>query len=175
MLKRLLSIVAVLAMTAPVHADIYKWVDENGKVHYSDQPPPAAKPAEISKIKADTLDEVSKQAAAERMERLRQGESPSESSSGSTSAKPDGGLDCIKAVSNANEWLDSMKDVGRANVKSGHLSEANYEEGRTEIEKLRKRLSISDCNRSTGRTRQFYECTSNLNNHVAMCASQHLE
>lgn len=28
-------------LTAPVAAQVYRWVDENGKVHYSDTPPPS--------------------------------------------------------------------------------------------------------------------------------------
>lgn len=31
---------AVLALALPAWAELYKWVDANGKVHYSDQPPP---------------------------------------------------------------------------------------------------------------------------------------
>jgi hypothetical protein len=30
---------ALCLLIAPVWADLYKWTDENGKVHYSDQPP----------------------------------------------------------------------------------------------------------------------------------------
>ena len=30
-----------LALTAQAHAEIYKWADSQGKVHYSDQPPTA--------------------------------------------------------------------------------------------------------------------------------------
>lgn len=34
-------LLAVLcAAAAPAHADVYRWVDANGKVHYSDTPPP---------------------------------------------------------------------------------------------------------------------------------------
>ncbi len=34
-----LSVVTVLALTASTEAaDVYRWVDENGRVHYSDQP-----------------------------------------------------------------------------------------------------------------------------------------
>jgi hypothetical protein len=29
-------------LAAPDSAEMYKWTDENGKVHYTDQPPPAA-------------------------------------------------------------------------------------------------------------------------------------
>ena len=42
-----LSLVALglLALAVPASADLYKWVDAEGKVHYSDQPPPPnAKP-----------------------------------------------------------------------------------------------------------------------------------
>lgn len=28
-------------LALPVCAELYKWTDENGKIHYSDQPPPA--------------------------------------------------------------------------------------------------------------------------------------
>jgi len=39
-LKYLLTLSSVLLLIAsPVHAQLYKWVDEQGKVHYSDQPP----------------------------------------------------------------------------------------------------------------------------------------
>jgi hypothetical protein len=32
---------ALCLVALPVLADTYKWTDDNGKVHYSDQPPPA--------------------------------------------------------------------------------------------------------------------------------------
>jgi hypothetical protein len=31
----------LLLLAVPAWADTYKWTDENGKIHYSDQPPPA--------------------------------------------------------------------------------------------------------------------------------------
>ena len=34
------GLIAMIAITFPAAADIYKWVDEKGDVHYSDQPPP---------------------------------------------------------------------------------------------------------------------------------------
>jgi len=34
------SLVVLCMLAAPVAADMYKWTDENGKMHYSDQPPP---------------------------------------------------------------------------------------------------------------------------------------
>jgi hypothetical protein len=40
---------AFLAMaTTASHAILYKWVDENGRVAYGDQPPPGAKPEKLN-------------------------------------------------------------------------------------------------------------------------------
>ena len=36
-----LLLVGALALMAQAHAEIYKWADSQGKVHYSDQPPTA--------------------------------------------------------------------------------------------------------------------------------------
>ncbi len=39
-MKLLLALSSILLlMASPAHAQLYKWVDEQGKVHYSDQPP----------------------------------------------------------------------------------------------------------------------------------------
>lgn len=40
---------AVLAVAATAsHAILYKWIDENGRVVYGDQPPPGAKPEKLN-------------------------------------------------------------------------------------------------------------------------------
>lgn len=41
-MRHLLMMVTVLAVAASAHAGITKWVDAEGKVHYSDGPPPAS-------------------------------------------------------------------------------------------------------------------------------------
>jgi len=47
----------------PVSAGMYKWTDENGKVHYSDQPPPAAA-QKAETIKAPKIPHAPSPAAA---------------------------------------------------------------------------------------------------------------
>lgn len=37
-MKTLLDLSMLMLCVTPVHAELYKWVDEQGKVHYSDQP-----------------------------------------------------------------------------------------------------------------------------------------
>lgn len=40
-MKRLLAIAGLLLIATSAQGQLYKWVDESGKVHYSDTPPPA--------------------------------------------------------------------------------------------------------------------------------------
>ncbi|MDH3760998.1 MAG: glutaredoxin family protein [Gammaproteobacteria bacterium] len=43
------SLLLVLLMVSPIaQADLYKWVDENGKIHYGDSPPDNAKLKKIT-------------------------------------------------------------------------------------------------------------------------------
>jgi len=39
----------VCLLAGPALADMYKWTDENGKTHYSDQPPPGTTKSETIK------------------------------------------------------------------------------------------------------------------------------
>lgn len=55
-MKKFLLILSVLA-SANAYAGLSKWVDADGKVHYSDQPPPA-------NVKAETLRTTSSDTAA---------------------------------------------------------------------------------------------------------------
>lgn len=41
-MPKLLPIILFAALQTSVHADLFKWVDENGEVIYSDQPPPVS-------------------------------------------------------------------------------------------------------------------------------------
>lgn len=177
-MKRIFALLALLAFGAAAHAEIFKWVDKDGNTHYSDQPPPEQKSEEISRVTTDKVDSDAQLAAAENQKAMARRAAPAVSTDTAaasvTSATGNArSLDCGKAISNAKDWLDSMRDVGRANVKSGHLNESEYKETLVHIEKLRRRLSVSECSSSSGKVRQFYQCASNINNHVAKCASEH--
>ncbi len=47
-MKALVGILAAfLVCTVPAHAEVYKWVDENGNVHFTDTPPPKQETEEV--------------------------------------------------------------------------------------------------------------------------------
>jgi len=51
-MKRLLALLLVFAAAAAFAQNAYRWVDKNGKVHYSDEPPP---PAETKSVESKRL------------------------------------------------------------------------------------------------------------------------
>lgn len=53
--RRLLLLLAMLALPLAAAADIYRWTDAQGKVHYSDSPPPEAKARQV-KIKINSIE-----------------------------------------------------------------------------------------------------------------------
>lgn len=61
-MKKFLLILLVLA-SANAYAELSKWVDADGKVHYSDQPPPANVKAKTLRTTSDTAAPASAPAA----------------------------------------------------------------------------------------------------------------
>ena len=62
---QLFTAVAILLATATVAAQVYKWVDKDGKIQYSDTPPPATATKTEAK-KVDTSPAAASTAAAPR-------------------------------------------------------------------------------------------------------------
>lgn len=47
---RTFTLLGMLALSLSVQANVYKWVDKDGKVHYSDKPQPNAEVVELKEI-----------------------------------------------------------------------------------------------------------------------------
>lgn len=56
MLRLMVAIALLPALLA--HADIYRWVDENGKIHLSDDPPPEKMDAEQLDVEVNTYEAI---------------------------------------------------------------------------------------------------------------------
>jgi Domain of unknown function (DUF4124) len=52
--KHLLLSALLIAFSRPVAADVYKWVDKDGKIQYSDQPPLSGEAKKMKKKTKDT-------------------------------------------------------------------------------------------------------------------------
>lgn len=52
---RLFTLISLVLLSLFAQATVYKWVDKDGKVHYSDEPHPNA---EIVELKEKTLNQI---------------------------------------------------------------------------------------------------------------------
>lgn len=140
-----LMFLALVSFTA--HAEMYKWVDDEGVTHYTQTPPPDSNSQQLST-------------------------GSSSANSGAASAGADG-PNCSKAVANAQDSIDTMLEVGEKNYKGGYIKESEYTKVSTELKKIRQQISMSECQSSQGDVRGFYTCMSNDYNHVAMCGKKY--
>lgn len=63
-------LVALVSLPQQAYSQVYKWVDEDGKVHYGDQPP-MDRDAERVEVTVSKSDASNEQAAEQRRERLK--------------------------------------------------------------------------------------------------------
>ncbi|KAF0811532.1 hypothetical protein IGB42_03989 [Andreprevotia sp. IGB-42] len=167
-MHRLLCALLIATLATAAHAAIYKWVDDNGVTQYTSEPPPASKKGKELKVPsgntsnstAGSGDAAAKKAGEEMLKNMADGVKP-------------GTLDCAKAVSNGKDGIDTMLETGRTNVKTGHMKQSDLDKGTAQFNKVRSRISESECRSSTGAVKDFYTCLSNDYNLVMACMQKY--
>lgn len=146
-MKKILILACLVSGDA--HADIYKCQDSAGKLTFSDRP--CADKSEQQILQQSKRIETDADAPA------------AETRDGS----------CAASVSNAREWLASMREVGQRNVSTGHMKQIDYDRGLVELDKLSRQITTADCNNAQDKKRQFYACLSKITNHLSLCMQRH--
>jgi hypothetical protein len=72
-MKSLLAVVLVLAIAPLASAQMYKYIDKNGKTVYTDQPPPDADPHRINSGSSSPPPGAAEKSAVERDKELQKG------------------------------------------------------------------------------------------------------
>ena len=138
---------AILLATATVAAQVYKWVDKDGKVQYGDSPPPAsATKTEAKKI--DTAPSASAVAAPAKSLQDRAKESDKRKADDAEKAKKADVAQQNAAISasNCSDARASMRDLesGRPIARTTEAGAREYlDDGarQTEMEKARKAIA----------------------------------
>jgi hypothetical protein len=136
MIKYLLFLL-ILTSTNAI-AEITKWVDSNGKVHYSDQPPPPEEKPKILRSYAETHDSASSSVAApktiaEREAELKKAQKAkneaADKAAQKQAAKDAQQASCIAAQQNLRGLQDGMRMV-EVDAKGEHsfLEDAKREQ-----------------------------------------------
>ena len=140
--------IAILLATATVAAQVYKWVDKDGKVQYSDTPPPAdATKAEAKKVDAGalapgtaaapTLEKRAKDFDKRRNEEIEKGKKAAEAQK-----KADVDEENCKNAKIVIRDLESGRPLKRA-TEQGESKYMSDEERQADLEKARATVATS--------------------------------
>lgn len=142
-MKKLLLLLLVL-VGANAYAGLNKWVDADGKVHYSDQPPPPNVKAQTLRVTSDAAAPASAPAApktiAEREAELKKARQAKEEAA-DKAAKEQARLDAEKEYCDAAQKNLLLLQEGTRMVDidaSGERSYLSDEQRRQRIEKIRQ-------------------------------------
>ncbi|MFZ6751450.1 hypothetical protein [Undibacterium sp. Ren11W] len=80
---------------------------------------------------------------------------------GSSKSKGNGSeLACTKAMGNARSGIEAMLAFTEKNFKAGYMDKAKYEAGTKGLLSISAKLSVAECQSSSGSLREFYQCMS---------------
>lgn len=152
-------------------AQVYKWTDENGQVHFSSTPPPqqAIEPVDVrlnydAPAPAPRTETDTASSSSVSNDSSNGSDQPSATAS-SNSSRSD---DCRKVMEYADYDVPNLKSILRKNHTDGYISRSQYDTQLRSLEQAGRSLSHSACMRSSGRERELYDCLAQGGG-LAMC------
>lgn len=163
-------LLSLMIVATSLNAEVYKWVDENGKTHYGPRPANVSGGAEKTKIKSQANQKPAKTKELD-------GEAKEFAEALAQEVLRDNGdaeaVDCGRSVNNAHDSIDTMLSVSERNYKSGYMAEAEYREASSKLREIRRQISVSECQGASGNTAGFYKCMTNDYNHIVTCGKKY--
>ncbi len=149
-MKRYFTIITLALISFSVHAELSKWVDADGKVHYSDTPPPEVTTKSVRNIagkeQADAPASYAPKSLAEREAEIRKSKQTREDAS-KKKAEEDAKVDtkkrnCEAARQNARTLEDGRVVTYDANGERKFMEDSELAQ---RLEEARKAIS-TNCN-----------------------------
>lgn len=140
-----------LAASLPVQAQIYQWVDADGRPHFGTQPP--STPTRLNEVRLNHADDGTPVAPP-----------PAAAAPPAAPVSPDepirqAGELCRKAVQQAHEAeLPRLKAASEQRLAAGRIDAQRHQQILAELERLKTRLTLPTCLASQDAERAPFEC-----------------
>ncbi|WP_028115571.1 DUF4124 domain-containing protein [Ferrimonas senticii] len=173
-----LATLLLICCSLPLAADVYKWIDEGGNVHYSQMAPLDGDKAVERFVGAD-------ERGGNKTVVIRLPPSHQRLSNSATElavrvmedklglAYDSEALNCHGAVDNITASLDSVNQTAQARFKEGLINDIELERIQNMVRVLKRQTSIRHCQNSVTSQKAFYTCMSNGYSHVVACLNKH--
>lgn len=159
-MRRLCPLFAVMALVCGTSsAEIYKWKDENGRVHYGTTPPNSQ---HSEQVKVDPGREPVPQPQPQ----------PQMAESTSESVEEPWEETCGKAVRYSNDSLDKMILSLEKNYRDGYMKKAGYLKRKNDISKFRVDLTSYRCLHGSDEDKAIFKCLAASYGNLMGCAKQ---
>ena len=149
-LKATLFIISCFILSGYVNAAIYKWVDENGVTHFGNQPPAQKELNEVKEKSGNNFKAHSEPRTRTKTYRFQSGKQKVQQN--------DDYVDCYAAVDNTKSSFKSLREVARDKYKRRNMSYDKYKRGMENLRNAGRSATLSDCEKSKGEKRKFYQC-----------------
>lgn len=149
-MKRILMVALALALAAPVAAQqLYKWVDKDGKTHYSDTPPANQETKQLNTGSGSTTAAAPPKGAIARDKELEKGREASRDAGKKSddAAKLAAAKD--EACTRARQAYQTYADGGRIHKYSDKGERVLLDDNEIEVEREKARRDMDDaCKKS---------------------------
>ncbi len=183
MASRLFATLAFVFVCQTAHADIYKWVDDEGVTHFGTQPPAqqAVEGVDLSSsgVKLKTIgtdpyaEKIRNSGAAVLLDQEVDVVAGALTGVLSEISENEVDLDCKVAVKNGQHWASKMYEASAKNNSDGYVTDAKFNEMAASIRQAQQLMTVDSCENSTGTEAEFYRCLSNDENHLIACDKLH--
>jgi hypothetical protein len=146
------AVLILCVLQGTVNAKIYRWTDEKGGTHFGQQLPAGHKDLRA----ANTVPNAVK----------RDPLPVTDSNTNSVS------LNCDQAVTNGRYSLTQMRKASKENFMRGTINKHTLTESTERVDFFMNKLTVEQCELSTGFDQAFYTCVENYKNHILYCVEQ---
>lgn len=145
-MKRLAALAIALAFIPAAHAQLYKWVDKDGRVTYSDQPPPAQQSKQLN-IPTGSFGSASDKSPKSAMDSAK--DADKEKTASADKAKKEAEADRIKKqneeyCTRARAYLKTVTAGGRIATFDAKGERILMDDQQIEAERVRAQKEVDD-------------------------------
>lgn len=125
-LRLIIGALLALACCASAWAQVYQWRDAEGKLHFSDTPPPESQKVEERRLQVNSMEGLKPAEPSAEAEGQSQGEAKTAEALNPGQLQQKAQSQCAAMVQRMPGLMDELEDAGREGVKEGRASAADY-------------------------------------------------
>lgn len=148
-LNKLLIFTSLVAFSAVSQCEIYKWVDKDGKTHFSDKPP-KDKQVKASKQNLDNMNII-------QMPRP-------------IKVKPLSQQECQQAVDNFSKNYRNHRKLIERELARGDIDDMQFSDKLSQIEALKQQITLESCHKADPKLNTLLHCMAK-NPNTQVCSS----